>query len=150
MLLIAWTQSKVSGRATAHHNWRVDTSETDYHMPYGFESSEGVQYSIICKVGDRVIPGKVFEGRPTYTDNFEIKECEKWKFVEGRLVHELDFQRTHCRYPLGKDGDRRFYNGVVHLRSGYVVGKVDENLSTIAFSHKGVVEIRKNNFYIIC
>ena len=132
------------------HKWKTDITEISDHMPYGFDEIEGEQYSIICSVGEDYIPGKINKGKANYTQNFEEKECLKWKFVEGRLVHELDFSSSKCRYPLGKVGDKRFYNGVVHLKTGLVVGKVYENLNVIEYSRNGVVEIRKNNFYIIC
>ena len=133
------------------HYWNSKIDDTDEHMQYGFDTLEGVQYSIICRVdNDTIIPGKISKGKATYTSNFQEKKCESWKYVEGRLVHELDFLHTKCRRPLGKEGNQRFYNGVAHLKTGYVVGKVDEHLHAIEYSRDGVVEIRKNNFYIIC
>ena len=132
------------------HNWKTDVEEKTFHMQYGFDNMEGVQYSVICKAGAKIIPGKISNKRATYTENFEEKECTHWRFVEGRLVHEVDFANVKCRRPLGKDGEKRFYNGVVHLKTGYVVGKVDSNLNTIEFSRNGIVEIRRNNFYVIC
>ena len=140
----------LNSNSHAKHNWESEIDETTYHMQYGFDTIEEVQFSIICRVGQDIIPGKISKGKASYTLNFEEKTCTHWRFVEGRLVHELDFQSVKCRRPLGRVGTDRFYNGVAHLKTGYVVGKVLSDLEYIEFSRNGIVETRKNNFYIIC
>ena len=137
-------------KSVTKHKWKKDVDETDYHMLYGYDNMDGEQYSILCKVDKDIIPGKISNGKATYTEGFDVKECLEWRFVEGRLVHETDFSSVKCRKPLGKMGDKRYYNGVVHLRNGYVVGKVDASLNLFEFSRDDQVQVRRNNFYVIC
>ena len=133
------------------HKWETDLDSIKFHMMYGYDSQGGRQYSIICQVDDkRVIPGKIMHGKATYFDEKNEIECTHWRFVEGRLVHESDFDKVKCRAPLGVDGKDKYYNGVAHLHSGYEIGSVAANLKWIIYSRDGEIRYKKNNFYIIC
>ena len=133
------------------HFWLQDPQETKIQMPYGYEHSEGIQYSIICKVDiNNIIPGKINKGTATYIDGSVVKRCSQWKFIEGDLVFQTLFSPKKCRKPLGKKGNLKLYNGVVQVKTGFVVGYVPSTLAYMKYSINGIVKKELYNFYIIC
>ena len=131
--------------------WETDITLINDRMQYGYETFEKLQYSIICKItDDKILPGKISRGRATYIENKVEKKCDSWRFVEGRLVHVLDFKNKRCRKPLGKDGVNKYFNAVAHVKSGFVVGSVDSSFKKpMEYSIRGQIKSERVNYYLI-